>query len=161
MNEKGKISAGLLMYKIDNGQLKVLLVHPGGPLFVNKDERYWGIPKGVVKSGENEKIFDAAVREFQEETGIKVDKKSNFIELGAIVKNSGKTIHSWAFQGDFNGKITSNLFKMEWPPKSGRIAEFPEIDKGEFFTIEQAKIKMGDRQFEFIGRLISILENKH
>ena len=156
MNEKNKVSAGLLMYKIENKELKVLLIHPGGPLFVNKDKGYWGIPKGCINPGE--KIFDAAIREFQEETGITVNKNNNFIELGTIIKKSGKTIHAWAFQGDFNGKITSNLFKMEWPPKSGKIREFPEVDKGEFFTIEQTKEKMHPPQWDFVERLIEQLE---
>jgi len=146
------------MYKIENKELKVFLIHPGGPLFVKKDNGYWGIPKGIVESHKNEEIFDAAMREFQEETGITVNKNQKFIELGTIIKNSGKTIHAWAFQGDFNGKITSNLFKMEWPPKSGRIGEFPEIDKGQFFTIQQAKEKMGNRQWTFVERLIEQLK---
>ena len=144
------------MYKIQNKELKVLLIHPGGPIFTNKDKGFWGIPKGCVNDGEN--LFDTAIREFQEETSITVNRNQKFIELGKVLKKSGKTIHAWAFQGDFDGKITSNLFKMEWPPKSGKLCNFPEVDKGEFFTIQQAKEKMHPPQWAFIERLIEKLK---
>jgi predicted NUDIX family NTP pyrophosphohydrolase len=152
------ISAGLLMYSVKNGKLKFFLVHPGGPFFANKDNGYWGIPKGLTEN--NEKLLEAAKREFEEETGI--EPKGEFLELGTVVQKNGKTVHAWAFEceKDENIEIECNTFKMEWPPKSGKFREFPEVDKGKFFTEEEAKIKINSAQLVFIERLKEKLNNK-
>jgi predicted NUDIX family NTP pyrophosphohydrolase len=149
------ISAGLLMYSRKNS-LKVFLVHPGGPYFMKKDDDYWGIPKGLTE--EDEDHLQAAVREFEEETGIKPN--GEFIPLGSIVQKGGKVVYAWAFEctDDAPIKITSNTCEIEWPPGSGRKITIPEVDKGEFFTIKEAKVKMKKAQQEFLNRLSSSLD---
>ena len=148
------ISAGLLMYSRKNG-LKVFLVHPGGPFFMKKDDDYWGIPKGLTE--EDEDHLQAAVREFEEETGIK--PVGEFIPLGSIIQKGGKKVYAWAFEysDDVPVKITSNTCHIEWPPRSGKKITIPEVDKGEFFTIEEAKVKMKKAQQDFLDRLLSLL----
>ncbi len=145
------ISAGLMMYTFTEKELKVFLVHPGGPFFVKKDEGYWGIPKGLPEKDED--LFDAAKREFEEETGIIPDGK--FIPLDFIIQKSGKKVYAWAYEvkDDSPIEITCNTFEMEWPPHSGRKQNFPEVDKGEFFSIENAMKKINPAQIEFISRL--------
>ena len=152
-----QISAGLLMYSETKNGLKVFLVHPGGPFFEKKDDGYWGIPKGLIE--ENEDLLVAAKREFEEETGIKPFGK--LIPLDTVVQSNNKEVHAWAFKSE-NDKpieIASNTFKMEWPPHSGKKEKFPEVDKGEFFSIEQAKIKMYSAQHPFLDRLEEQLKN--
>jgi predicted NUDIX family NTP pyrophosphohydrolase len=153
------ISAGLLMYTLKNEKLKIFLVHPGGPFFTNKDAGYWGIPKGLPEAGEE--LIDAAKREFEEETGIK--PKGEFLPLGSVVQKSGKIVHAWAFGCENDDKliIECNTFKMEWPPKSGKFREFPEIDKGEFFLEEEAKVKINSAQLSFIERLKDIINKRN
>ena len=153
---QSNISSGLLMFALKNGKLKIFLVHPGGPFFTNKDTGYWGIPKGLTEKDED--LLSAAKREFEEETGIK--PKGEFLPLGSVVQKSGKTVHAWAFKcGDDNQpQIQCNTFKMEWPPKSGKFSEFPEVDKGEFFDEEEAKVKINSSQLSFIERLKEILK---
>jgi len=130
-----KTSAGLLMYRVREGELQVLLVHPGGPFWKNKDHGAWMIPKGEVT--EEEDLLEAAKREFREETGFGAE--GTFVPLGSVKHRSGKVVHAWAFEGDLDpNAIRSNVFKMEWPPKSGQQREFPEIDKAAFFSIEEA-----------------------
>lgn len=120
-----KISAGLLMYRIQNGQLQLLLVHPGGPFFKSKDEGAWSIPKGEVEPDED--LLETAKREFIEELGI--TPTGPFIELTLVKQKGGKIVYAWAFQGECDpSSIVSNRFSMEWPLKSGRQVEFPEID---------------------------------
>src|SRR5271168_4872722 len=118
-------SAGLLMYRVRDGKLQVFLAHPGGPHFTHKDDGCWTIPKGEPEPDED--LLDAAKREFQEETGIL--PTGPFIRLTPVKQKGGKIVHAWAFKGDWDGEIVSNTFSMEWPPKSGRKAEFPEIDR--------------------------------
>lgn len=146
-----KRSAGLLMFTLKNNELKVLLVHPGGPFFKNKDNGCWGIPKGLVESNEN--ILDAAIREFEEETGIKTS--GDYISLGEIRQNSGKIVHAWALEveDDSLSDIKSNSFEMEWPPGSGRKQKFPEVDKCEFFNLEEAEKKINPSQIPLINNL--------
>jgi predicted NUDIX family NTP pyrophosphohydrolase len=145
-----KKSAGLLMYRVRNDQLEVLLVHLGGPFWAKKDEGAWFIPKGEVDPGEDE--FAAAKREFREETG--VEAGSEFIALGTIKNTGGKIVHAWAFQGDCDPASTrSNTFMLEWPPRSGRKKEFPEVDRAEFMSVEQARVKMSVAEFELVERL--------
>ena len=148
------ISAGLLMYSRKNG-LKVFLVHPGGPFFMKKNDDYWGIPKGLTE--EDEDHLQAALREFEEETGIKPE--GEFIPLGSIVQKGGKKVYGWGFEcaNDEPIKITSNTCEVEWPPRSGKKITIPEVDKGEFFTIEEAKVKMKKAQQEFLETLSSYL----
>ena len=156
-NMTRNISAGLLMYCKKN-DLKVFLVHPGGPFFRNKDDDFWGIPKGLTEEDENH--LQAAVREFEEETGIKPE--GEFIPLGSIIQKGGKKVFAWAFEcpDDAPIKITSNTCEVEWPPRSGIRITIPEVDKGEFFLIEAAKVKMKNAQLDFLERLLSSLSEK-
>lgn len=147
-----KTSAGLLMYRFAGAQnhLEVLLVHPGGPFWQKRDVGAWMIPKGLVENGEN--LLNAAIREFNEETGI--TPQEPFISLGEIRHKSGKIVHAWAFCGNCDiAEIQSNMFEMEWPPKSGQMQQFPEIDRGAFFDLALAKEKMLPAEAPFIERL--------
>jgi predicted NUDIX family NTP pyrophosphohydrolase len=142
-------SAGLLMFR-RRGQIEVLIVHPGGPYWKNKDEGAWTIPKGEPALGED--LLSAARREFQEETGFTVE--GCFIELTAVRQKGGKIIRAWAVEGDCDPtQIRSNTFKMEWPPRSGKFAHFPEIDRAAFFPLEEAKQKINPAQVVFIDEL--------
>jgi predicted NUDIX family NTP pyrophosphohydrolase len=147
-----KSSAGLLMYRNNNNQLEVFLVHPGGPYFRNKDEGAWTIPKGEIESEES--IFETAKREFQEETGIKPE--GDFVPLDTVKQKGGKTVHAWAFEGD-SSSFRSNYFEMEWPPHSGRRQKFPEVDKARFFSVSEAMAKINPAQMWFLERLEKIL----
>jgi predicted NUDIX family NTP pyrophosphohydrolase len=154
-----RVSAGLLLYRRRYGQLEVLLAHPGGPFFRKKDEGYWSIPKG--EPGEGEELLDAAIREFEEETGITpAAKAGDYINLGSIVQKGGKEVFAWAVEGDYvkNPDFKSNEFEMEWPPRSGKMMMFPEIDKVEFFPVEEAKKKIKERQRELIDKLVQIVK---
>src|ERR1019366_1411012 len=127
-----KISAGLLMYRVRDGQLEFLLAHPGGSFWKNKDAAAWTIPKGEIHP--DEEPLAAGRREFQEETGFVPE--GNFIALTAIKQRSGKVVHAWAFEGDCDpAEVKSNTFQMEWPPQSGRLETCPEIDRAGFFTL--------------------------
>jgi len=138
-----KTSAGLLMYRHRAGELQFLLVHPGGPFFRNKDEGAWTIPKGELE--ENEDGLDAAKREFAEETGERPEGR--FIGLPEVRQKGGKRIRAWAVEGDLDPtRIKSNCFSMEWPPRSGQMQEFPEIDRAEWFNAEMAKSKINPAQ---------------
>jgi predicted NUDIX family NTP pyrophosphohydrolase len=149
-----KKSAGLLMYRVRDGRLEVLLVHPGGPYWTRKDAGAWFIPKGEVDAGEDEAA--AAIREFNEETGLVA--KGPFVMLGSVRHKSGKIVTAWAFEGDCDpAALTSNTFSMEWPPHSGKQREFPEIDRAAFFDVKAAKQKMHVAEFEFINRLERVL----
>ena len=150
-----KQSAGLLMYRKRGGVLQILLVHPGGPFWDKKDVGSWSIPKGEFSQDED--VLKAARREFEEETGFL--PTGNFIRLGAIKQPSGKLIHAWAFEGDLDaGKIKSNTFSMEWPPHSGKQQEFPEVDRGEWFTMKAAREKIIKGQVGFVDELQRVLE---
>ena len=145
-----QISAGLLMYRLQHGQLQVLLVHPGGPFFRNKDDGAWTIPKGEVQPGEE--LLATARREFAEELGIA--PTGEFIALTAVKQKGGKTVHCWAFAGDLDpASIVSNTFQLEWPPKSGRMMDFPEVDRAEWFTATDAMQKINAAQTAFITEL--------
>jgi predicted NUDIX family NTP pyrophosphohydrolase len=146
-----KTSAGLVMYRVRDGLLEVLLVHPGGPFWVKKDDGAWFIPKGEVEAGEDE--MAAARREFWEETGI-TPPEGPYRPLGRVKHKSGKVVVAWAFEGDADpAAVRSNTFTMEWPPKSGRRAEFPEVDRAGFYTIEEARVKMHPVEFELLKKL--------
>lgn len=150
-----RIAAGLVMYRIREGRLQVLLVHPGGPYFAKKDEGVWSIPKGQPERGED--LLQTACREFEEETGIMPNGK--FIPLRPIRQKGGKIVHAWAFEGDCDvAVIQSNFFRLEWPPGSGRQVEFPEIDRAEFFKMKLAKRKLKAAQIPLIEQLQEIVE---
>lgn len=144
------------MYRTVGGKLEVFLVHPGGPYFKNKNKGFWMIPKGGVEDGEE--LFEAAKREFNEETGL--DPMGNFIALGSIKQKSGKIVHVWAFEGDLpkNFVFKSIPWDVEWPPKSGRIQKFPELDKGQFFGMSEAKEFIIPAQVEMLERLEKLLK---
>lgn len=153
LDTMAKTSAGLLMYRIRNDQLEVLLVHLGGPFWAKKDEKAWFVPKGELAPGENE--LDAAKREFREETGL--ESSGELIPLGTVRHKGGKIVHAWAFQNDCDpSSIKSNIFTMEWPPRSGNRQAFPEIGRARFFSVRQARTKIHPPEFEFIERLKKI-----
>ena len=135
--------------------LEFLLAHPGGPFFARKDEGVWTIPKGEVQPGED--LLTRARLEFEEETGEKVS--GNFIPLGSIKQKGGKTVHAWAVEGDLPNKfeLKSNFFEMEWPPRSGMLKQFPEIDRADFFPEEIARSKINPAQIPFLDRLLAAL----
>jgi predicted NUDIX family NTP pyrophosphohydrolase len=137
------------MYRFQNGSLEVFLAHPGGPFYARKDDGYWTIPKGEPDADED--LLDAAKREFEEETGIV--PTGPLMPLTPVKQKGGKVVHAWAFEGDYEGTIVSNTFSMEWPPKSGRQAEFPEIDRAEFFDVTLAKRKVKAAQDALIDEL--------
>lgn len=149
-----KQSAGILLYRTRDDQTQVFLVHPGGPFFRNKDNGAWSIPKGEFD--DSEEALTAAKREFEEETGQKIE--GDFIQLDAVVLKSGKKVFCWAIDGDINHEtIVSNLFEMEWPPKSGKKQSFPEIDRAAWFDLATAKIKLNEAQAQFIESLVKQL----
>jgi predicted NUDIX family NTP pyrophosphohydrolase len=139
-------SAGLLLYRRRDACTQVFLVHPGGPYWANKDDGAWSVPKGIVNAAEDE--LAGAHREFQEETGFAAGAHGDEHDLGTFRLPGGKRLHIWAVEGDCDpAALTSNLFEMEWPPKSGRSAKFPEVDRGNWFEREAAlrKISQGQR----------------
>jgi predicted NUDIX family NTP pyrophosphohydrolase len=148
---QGTTSAGLLLYRRAAGEVEALLVHPGGPFWKKKDEGAWSIPKGEPEPGEE--LFSAAVREFREEIGI--TPKCNFVSLGSIKQKSGKTVHAWAFEAELGQTVSvvSNTFEIEWPPRSGKMQVFPEIDRAEFFSLAEAAKKINEAQRPFLERL--------
>jgi predicted NUDIX family NTP pyrophosphohydrolase len=148
-----KKSAGILLYKIDEGRLLVFLVHPGGPVWQKRDLQSWSIPKGEY---EDEDPRHAAAREFEEETGFPIS--GNFIPLESQVLKSGKIVTCYAVEGNIEAsKIKSNLFEMEWPPKSGKQQSFPEVDRGDWFSVSMALQKINPRQAGFIYELMEKL----
>jgi len=145
-----KESAGLLMFRKRPGELEFLLVHPGGPFWKNKDAGAWTIPKGEIAPGED--ALATAKREFEEELGLKAE--GSFIELKPIKQKGGKVVKAWAFEGDCDhGQVKSNTFTMEWPPRSGKMTEFPEVDRAEFFNLEKAKEKINEAQIPLLEEL--------
>jgi predicted NUDIX family NTP pyrophosphohydrolase len=149
-----KKSAGLMMYRRKEDYPEVFLVHPGGPLWAAKDKGAWTIPKGVY--GKDEKALDAAKREFNEETGFTAEGEE-FSELGAVKLKSGKVVSAWAFEGDCDAeKLTSNTCKIEWPPKSGKKIEIDEIDRGRWFSIDEAREYIREEQEPLLDRLLEL-----
>jgi len=142
-----RLSAGLLMFRRRSSDLEVFLVHPGGPFWQKKDIGAWSIPKGEYVEGEDP--LAAAKREFEEETAIKPD--GEFISLEEIKQPSGKAVTAWAFEGDcIPGEIRSNFFSLEWPPQSGKMREFPEVDRADWFTIDAARARILKGQVGFL-----------
>lgn len=142
------------MFRRRDSNLQVFLVHPGGPFWKKKDAGAWSIPKGDYEDGEAP--LEAAKREFEEETGIKAD--GDFITLGHAKQSSGKIISAWAFEGDCSlTEVRSNTFSMEWPPKSGQVKEFPEVDRADWFDLNEARVRILKGQVEFLERLMAHL----
>jgi predicted NUDIX family NTP pyrophosphohydrolase len=145
-----RLSAGILLFRHRRAGLEVLLVHPGGPFWAKKDEAAWSIPKGLAEEGED--LLAAAKREFLEETNMRVE--GAFLDLGAHKQPSGKTIAAWACEGDFDpASLKSNTFSLEWPPRSGRMVEFPEVDQAAWYSIDEALIKINKGQTPIIAAL--------
>jgi predicted NUDIX family NTP pyrophosphohydrolase len=145
-----KLSAGILMFRKAGTTLEVFLVHPGGPFWRNKDAGAWSIPKGEYNEGDDP--LEAAKREFREETGASVE--GDFLPLGQVKQAGGKIVTAWAIEGQRSpDAIRSNTFSMEWPPKSGRQQEFPEVDRAAWFSVENAKERIFKGQLEFLNRL--------
>jgi len=152
-----KSSAGLILYRLRDNTLEVLLVHPGGPFWLNKDFGAWTIPKGEVEREEDQ--LAAARREFEEEIGF--SPGGQFVPLGTITQKSGKIVHAWALQGDCDpSQMRSNSFVMEWPPRSGKQQAFPEADRAAFFTVDEAKRRINPAQVELLSRLQEILAER-
>ncbi|CAN5222337.1 NUDIX domain-containing protein [soil metagenome] len=148
-----KKSAGILLYRLIP-HVQVFLVHPGGPFWKNKDAGAWSIPKGEFLDDEDP--LKAGIREFEEETGININ--GNFIALEPLKQKSGKIIYAWVLEKDIDETaIESNSFKMEWPPKSGKMIDVPEIDKGKWFNVDDAKSYILPGQANFIDQLIKLL----
>jgi predicted NUDIX family NTP pyrophosphohydrolase len=143
-------SAGILMYRLRGSEPEVLLVHPGGPYWTNKDDGAWSIPKGEYASGEEPLL--AAKREFEEETGTRPE--GAFLSLGRFVQSKAKTVQVWAVEGDFDpSQLRSNLFSLEWPPRSGRVREYPEVDRAQWFGRQQAARKILKGQLPVLDAL--------
>ena len=147
-------SAGILLYRRRGGSLQVLLVHPGGPLWAKKDAGAWSIPKGEVGDGEEPQA--SALREFEEELGAPLGlSPEQLIELGSVRQKGGKVVECWGAEGDFDPELQhSNTFTMEWPPRSGIQCEFPEVDRAEWFGIEEARQRINPAQAAFLDKLI-------
>lgn len=147
-------SAGLLLYRRRGKEAELFLVHPGGPFWAGKDERAWSIPKGLVNPGEEP--LAAAVREFEEETGLPVE--GSFIGLTPRKQPSGKVVQAFALEHDLDASaIRSNSFSMEWPPRSGRLQSFPEVDRAAWFPLEVARVKLHRGQVGFVDELARML----
>ncbi len=145
-----KLSAGILLYRKNQGRLEVFLVHPGGPFWKNKDHGAWSIPKGEYEVGEDP--LAAARREFAEETGYPLPE-GELVPLSEIKQPSGKIVSAWAIEGDCSLDIRSNTFSLEWPPNSGQTQDFPEVDRAGWFEIAEARAKLLPGQHGFLDQL--------
>lgn len=155
---RSRTSAGILLYRRTDAGIEVLLGHPGGPYFENKDVGAWSIPKGQAENGEE--LLAVAKREFGEETGHVVGSSSRLLELGSIRQRGGKTVYVWALEGDMDpADARSNTFRMEWPPRSGIFIDVPELDQVAWFTPEQARVAMNPAQLALIATLIERLDD--
>jgi predicted NUDIX family NTP pyrophosphohydrolase len=158
-DKSGRTSVGILLWRSRDGRLEVLLAHPGGPAWAKKDLGHWTIPKGEVEPGEE--LVAVARREFAEETGHEVPNHS-LIDLGEITQKSGKLVLGWAVQGDLDPSTAlSNTYTMEWPPQSGVVETFPEIDRVEWFALDEARRKLKPAQVPFLDRLQAALTPNH
>lgn len=158
-----KHSAGLLMYRGAAGALEVFLVHPGGPFFARKDAGVWSIPKGEIEADEDPPAV--AAREFHEETGRTMEScrhSERLLALGEIKQRGGKVVTAWAFEGDWPDGVAveSNTFELEWPPHSGHVKRFPEVDRGGFFELDIARERINPAQVELLDRLVDLLKTE-
>jgi predicted NUDIX family NTP pyrophosphohydrolase len=152
-----KVSAGLLMYRCTGGDLEVLLAHPGGPYWESRHKGAWTLPKGGIDAGEQP--LEAAIREFVEETGF--EPAGPYLPLGYVIQRSGKIVHAWAFEGDCDPScLCSEMTTMEWPPRSGRHIEVPEVDQVDFFGFEAAHVAINVAQGEFLDRLVGLVADR-
>ena len=153
---RSRVSAGLLMFRRRGDKIEFLLAHPGGPLFVRKDKGHWTIPKGEAAPGED--LLTRARIEFAEEVGL--EPKGPYLSLGTIRQKGGKIVHAWAVESDLPPGFVqhSNTFELEWPPRSGQMQWFPEIDRVEFFVEKLARKKIKPTQTPFFDRLIAALD---
>lgn len=150
-----RVSAGILLFRRSGDGLEVLLAHPGGPLFERRDHGHWTIPKGEPDA--DEVLLETAEREFMEETGQRVDA-GPWIELGSIVQKGGKVVHAWAVEGELDPNLAgSTMFEMEWPPRSGRLQVYPEIDRVAWFDPVEARLRIKETQIPLIDRLEDLL----
>lgn len=147
-------SAGILLFRVREDGLEVLLVHPGGPFWARRDAGAWTIPKGELDEGEDAR--SAARRELEEETGL--DVRGELVPLTPVRQRGGKVVHAWAAEGDCDpGSITSNTFEMEWPPRSGRVRAFPEIDRAAWFSLQEARQRMLPAQVPLLDELCALV----
>jgi len=152
-----RVSAGILLFRRTGAGVEVLLGHPGGPYFEDRDVGAWSIPKGQAENGEE--LLAVAKREFGEETGHVVGSNARLIDLGRIRQRGGKTVHAWALEGDMDpAEARSNTFRMEWPPRSGIFIEVPELDQVAWFTPDQARVAMNPAQVELIDTLLATID---
>jgi predicted NUDIX family NTP pyrophosphohydrolase len=153
----GKISAGILLYRIRNDVVEVFLVHPGGPYWSRKDDGAWSMPKGETEEGAD--LLDTAYTEFREETGSPLQGRPT--PLAPLKQPGGKVVHAWAVQGDIDAaSIRSNTFAIEWPPRSGKRREFPEVDRGGWFDVPTARRKLLAGQVGFLDQLLDHLKTR-
>jgi predicted NUDIX family NTP pyrophosphohydrolase len=154
MRKTPKRSAGLLMYRKAFDTFEILLVHPGGPYWSKKEEGFWTIPKGEYET--DEEALVAAIREFQEETGLSASEP--FIELGSVKQKTGKIVVAWAFEGNCEPtELVSNTCEIEWPPRSGKKMLIPEVDRGEWFSVDRAREFLRMEQMPLLDRLMQRL----
>ncbi len=154
MAKTPKRSAGLLMYRKREGELEVLLVHPGGPIWARKHEGAWTLPKGEYEADEDPLL--AAQREFHEETGFRAD--GPYMELGSVRQKSGKVVTAWAFEGDCDpARLVSNTCEIEWPPRSGKRLEIPEVDRGQWYGLDEAHRYIREEQRRLLDTLAELL----
>ncbi len=154
-----RTSAGILLYRRGSDGVEVLLAHPGGPLFTKRDDGHWTIPKGEPDGSEAspDELLAVARREFEEETGF-LPAGGPVVPLGQIRQKGGKVVHGWAIEDDLDASAArSNTFTMEWPPRSGRVETFPEIDRVEWFSPDDARAKLKETQVPFVDRLLEAL----
>ena len=150
-----QVSGGILLYRLVDDKLQVLIAHPGGPFFANRDVGHWTIPKGEADG--DEELTAVARREFEEETGHPAPD-GDALDLGSIVQKGGKVVFAWALEGDLDPETAaSNTFEMVWPPGSGSVRTFPEIDRVEWFDIDEAKRRVKPTQIPLIDRLVEAL----
>jgi predicted NUDIX family NTP pyrophosphohydrolase len=148
-----KQSAGVLLFRKSTSGIEVLLIHPGGPFWARKDDGAWSIPKGEIQTGEEP--FEAAKREFAEEMGV-VCPDGDFLQLKPVRQPGGKIVHAWAIESDFDlRQFKSNTFSIEWPPKSGKLRDFPEADQARWFSIDEARQKILKGQLPLLDELLS------
>jgi predicted NUDIX family NTP pyrophosphohydrolase len=152
-----KRSAGLLVYRVVDGEPEVLLVHPGGPYWTKKDDGSWSLPKGEYEP--NEDPLEVAIREFREELGVDPPAAKDAMSLGEVRQPGGKIVSAWALPGDLDvAEVLSNTFSMEWPPRSGRTADFPEVDRAGWFDLETARRKLLRGQLGLLDRFSDRLQ---
>jgi predicted NUDIX family NTP pyrophosphohydrolase len=152
-----KRSAGLLVYRVVDGEPEVLLVHPGGPYWTKKDDGSWSLPKGEYEPDEDP--LEVAIREFREELGVDPPAAKDAMSLGEVRQPGGKIVSAWALPGDLDvAEVLSNTFSMEWPPRSGRTADFPEVDRAGWFDLETARRKLLRGQLGLLDRFSDRLQ---